>query len=455
MRIDVGVLKSRLVTDNPKLLKALRELYSFSTPGARYTAAGRSGRWDGKTNFISSSGYFRSGLLSHILEDLKKIECTPEINYTFDRNLITPENWDIPGFSLRDYQDEAMVAIACKHRVIIQSPTGSGKTLMMACAVKALQGRKITILFDAKQLLEQTYSFFVNECGLDNIGINYGEGYVYGDVMLTTVQSVETILDSHLEESEVIMVDEVHKFSTGKHRLAVIQSFPNAQYRIGFTATMPKDQIPKHNLLGAFGPVRQIRTTKDLIDEGKLTRPSIQMLPLKEPEQDYSDESYETVYNDLVVNNKERNQDILRIVNLIKETNEKARILILVNRLEHGKKLQELIGSESFYLRGEDGVGERYATIQSFVSSDRPTVLLGTKILETGIDIREITHFINARGLRSPIATIQALGRSLRLHESKDRVFIYDFMDRGKYIGDHARKRYNTYRKEGHEVEVL
>jgi hypothetical protein len=28
-------------------------------------------------------------------------------------------------------------------------------------------------------------------------------------------------------------------------------------------------------------------------------------------------------------------------------------------------------------------------------------------------------------------------------------------MDRGKYLDVHARKRYNTYKREGHEVEIL
>jgi len=455
MQIDIGILHSRIHTDNQKLLQALRSLYSFSVPGAAYTSAGRSGRWDGKTNFITVLGKFRTGLLPRILEDLKRIECEPTLNYTYDRNLITPENWKIDGYTLRDYQEEAVLVGVSNHRAVIQAPTGAGKTLIMAAIIKALQGRKITLLFDAKHLLTQTYKFLTDTCGIDNIGLCYGEGYIYGDIMLCTVQSIEHILDTHLEETEVLMVDECHKFANGTQRLAAIKSFPNAQYRLGFTATVPRESIPLYNLEGALGKTHKVRTTKDLVEEGHLTKPSIQMLSMDQPKENYQGYSYNDMYEVLIVENEERNQKIVDIVNTIRSNHDNARILILVNRLEHGQNLQSLLEGSCFYLRGEDDIGERYSTIRRFVSCPESSVLLGTRILETGVDIREITHFINARGLKSPIATIQALGRSLRLYDNKDQVFIYDFMDKGRYLAAHSRKRYNTYKKEGHEVEIL
>jgi len=78
MKIQVGIQKSRIYTDNPKLMKALQKLYTFRVPGATYTTAYRSRSWDGKKRFISQSGVFRSGLLIKMLAHLKKIECIPE-----------------------------------------------------------------------------------------------------------------------------------------------------------------------------------------------------------------------------------------------------------------------------------------------------------------------------------------------------------------------------------------
>ena len=60
MKIHVGIQNSRIETDNPKLLQALYELYSFKIPGAEYSAAYKRRQWDGKTHFISKSGVFKN-----------------------------------------------------------------------------------------------------------------------------------------------------------------------------------------------------------------------------------------------------------------------------------------------------------------------------------------------------------------------------------------------------------
>ena len=81
MKIHVDKLNSRIDTDNPDLLRALYELYSFKIPGSEYSTAYKRRQWDGKTHFISKSGVFQSGLLCRLLADLKKIECEPEIEH--------------------------------------------------------------------------------------------------------------------------------------------------------------------------------------------------------------------------------------------------------------------------------------------------------------------------------------------------------------------------------------
>jgi len=454
MRIEVGTIKTKICTDNPQLLRELVKLYTFNVPGYEFSTAYRQRRWDGKQRFISKTGVFKTGLLNKILKDLAKIECSPEIVLNPELPS-SPEIQKIQAFDYYPFQETFINKALTDRRGIVKSPTGSGKTLIMAGIVKALHGRKMVILFNAKQLLTQTYDFLTKKCGIENVGLCFGEGYIYGDIMLCTVQSIDKILDTHLEDTEVLLVDEAHEFANGKVTLAAINSFPKAQYRIGFTATPPSSEgIPQLNLIGAFGDIWKETSTHDLIEEGKLTKPLIQLIRL--PSASGSDEnlSYTEIYETFIIENEERNKKIYDIISFIKQKNKRARILILVKNLKHAEKLHKALEG-SFRLWGDDEITSRYETISKFLKAKESTILIGTKVLQTGVNIEELTHFINARGLKSEIATLQALGRALRRHESKDRVYIYDFMDNVKYLKKHSQLRKNHYLSEGHEVEIL
>ena len=249
----------------------------------------------------------------------------------------------------------------------------------------------MVLLFNAKQLLTQTYKFLTDTCGIDNVGLCYGEGYIYGDIMLCTVQSIEKILDTHLKETEVLMVDECHEFANGKLTLAAIRAFPKAKIRLGFTATPPRENIARYNLEGALGEVWEIVETSDLVESGKLARPIIQLVDRTYAASGADEDlSYLEVYEQYIIENDIRNKIIREIVDDIKRKNKRARILI-----------------------------------------------------------------INARGMKSEIATLQALGRALRRHDSKEVVYIYDFLDKEKYLLEHSRARKRHYQNEGHEVIIL
>ena len=458
MLIEVGILKSKINTDNDKLLDALYRLYSFKIPGIEFSRAYQRNRgWSGKKHFISRGGVFRTGLLSRVLEDLKKIGCNPEL--VFEE---TPseeyKEWVIPEFTYYDYQESLIKEGLSKKRAVIKSPTGSGKTLIMAGLVKALIGKKMVLLFNSKQLLKQAYDFFIDDCNLDNIGLCFGEGYIYGDIMLCTVQSIEKILDTHLEEAEVLMVDECHEFCNGKTTLPAIQAFPKALYRYGFTATTPTEDISLYNLEGALGQIIISKTAAELITQGKLTKPIIQLVKVPYTEEEVAtsqDMSYLEVYDTFIINNKNRNKIIEDIVNDIRKENKGSRILILTKTLDHGRALENLFGEGSQFLEGANTIGERYQAISRFRGYKGSSVLIGTKILQTGVNIKEITHLINARGMKSEIATLQALGRALRRHESKEVVYIYDFLDKVKYLKKHSSARKKHYKKEGHEIIIL
>ena len=312
--------------------------------------------------------------------------------------------------------------------------------------LKALENYTGLVIFNKKQLVHQTYEFLTKN-GFD-VGIAFGEGVDIKPITLCTIQSIDKVIDTHLKHSEFIIIDEVHEFSKGKMSLKVIKSFPNASYRIGMTATVPKDPVAKLNLISALGKVIKEVDASELIDLGFLTKPKIHILPAPQVPLETKD-PYIDIYRKSITENALRNSLIHSIVSTIQ--NGPSKTLILVKDLAHAKALQELIPG-SLKLEGKDGLTTRNSTVKEFVSQEKG-VLIATTIFQTGVDIPEITHLINARGLKSEIATLQALGRALRTHSSKQKVYIYDFMDKAPYLEKHSKERIKSYKSLNFEVD--
>lgn len=447
MKILVGIQTSKIETDNLELLKTLIDLYSFRIEGYSFTSLYKKTHWDGKKKFISKTGFFRSGLLERLVKDINKTGIVPEIIKDYKEKTFSIKS--IEKYKLHDYQEEIVKSCLLKKRGIIKSGTGSGKTIMMASLIKSLDLPTV-IFFQKIQLAHQTLKF-LQSCGISDIGICQGDNFQRGKVMLCTTKSIEKLLSEYEpEDFKVLLADECHEFSKGEDSLAIIQSFPEALYRFGLTATVPIDPIRQFNLEGAFGPVIESKSTTQLIEDGVLAKPIIQMITV---EQEYEEDlSYSQVYQSYIVNSEIRNKTISDIIQFVYSKNDNSRILVIVENIEHGNILHDLIPN-SIFIEGKDDIESRYSLIDSFLSSKYSSTLIGTKIIQTGINIHEITHFVNARGLKDYIPTIQALGRSMR--RNTDKVYVYDFIDNVPYLKEHSKKRMKHYKLEGHEIQKL
>jgi superfamily II DNA or RNA helicase len=455
MRIVIGNLTSVLETDNPSILNALEDTYSFYIPGYQFSQAYKKRRWDGKKRYFTSTGKFRTGLLYRVIKDLEKIGATDielENKPNQEEHYIPP----VGKFEYREYQEKAIYQCLKRKRAIVDSPTGSGKTLIMAGCIAALQHEKditAVVLFREKGILKQTYEFF-KACGIRDLGYNSGEGYVPGKIMLSTVQSIERITDTHLQ-ADLLMVDEAHQFCKGETTIAAVESFPNASYRLAFTATPPREIAKDINarmvLEGAFGPVYTTRSAEDLIKDGSLAKPVIQVIdntPVSSVDEDLS---YLEVYDEYIVNCNLRNDKVKEIVSKVYQSNPKAKILILVKNLQHVENLQARIDN-CYTIEGKDDIETRYDIIKSFVNDDKPATIVGTTVMQTGISIDEITHMINARGLSGEVPTLQGLGRGIRKADGKDTMYFYDFYDRMPYLEKHSKTRIQHYKRLKFEV---
>ena len=242
----------------------------------------------------------------------------------------------LKGISLYSEQ-QALVSKALENkRGIVVAPTGSGKTLLIACILNSLcslyKKKKAIILFSGKLLAKQTYDFVKKYTDLISVGICTGEGFIQGDVMFCTTKSLEKVYDYH-EDADILIADEVHEFSSSKSdNLACIEAFANAEYRFGFTATMPEEDIPNLNVIGALGPTIEEKNTQELIAEGKLAKPTIQIVNI-ERDKTPTDYDYQSIYSQCIVNNQSRNEIIAKIVDAIEVSQSRSYIKSVWNKV--------------------------------------------------------------------------------------------------------------------------
>ncbi|WP_265328406.1 DEAD/DEAH box helicase, partial [Acinetobacter baumannii] len=106
------------------------------------------------------------------------------------------------------------------------------------------------------------------------------------------------------------------------------------------------------------------------------------------------------------------------------------------------------IGIRARYIRGEDDQGERKSALTELANKDID-VLIGTTILDVGVDVPAVGLIILAGGGKAEVALRQRIGRGLRAKKFGPNVaFIVDFTDQhNSTLKSHARQRLQIIRE--------
>ena len=347
----------------------------------------------------------------------------------------------LPNFDYVEHQVRGLQALLKTNKGIIMAPTSAGKSSLMAAWLK-LTNLPTLILTDRATLGAQLAQDFRDK-GID-CGFCSGNGVRQGFCMVSTIQSVKKL---DVSRFQMVLVDECHR-SSSKSFQDFLASF-GCPLKYGFSAS------PSNGNLLDFARIRQQLgsiiiqiKSNELMDNGVMAKAKINLVKIDCPETfDYPSA------NDLgIVHNKARNEVIK---NIVEKHREEGYICILVSILEHGKELNEVIPG-SVYLKGEDPLNKRMEVINKFNNGEVP-VLIGTNILQEGISISNMKTLIMASGGKAVTATIQRIGRVLRITKEKRQGVFYDFIDmNNKYLFKHSKQRLSLYKKEGYDdISIL
>jgi superfamily II DNA or RNA helicase len=250
----------------------------------------------------------------------------------------------------------------------------------------------------------------------------------------------------------------------------VARQCTNAYYRIGVSATPWRDagdDLLIEAVLAKRKPEFAINASY-LIKKGYLVPATIYFVPIK---QVYKGKNYHKVYQEAIVDNKERNDAIIKIATKMYKTKDTT-TLILIKNIEHGEKLQALLSlrikPKAFtvtvddpktgkptivrvknieFLSGKDAPLRRKAVIQA-VKEKKCRFLIGSTIADEGLDIPSLDCLILAGGGKSSTRAFQRIGRVIRLFEGKTRAICFDFQDYTPMLRRHSRVREKLYRTE-------
>lgn len=247
-----------------------------------------------------------------------------------------------------------------------------------------------------------------------------------------------------LSTFEFVIAEEAHE-SGGTEYFDVMQHCINAHYRLALTATpfMKEDEEANMRLMACSGMVGIIVTEKELIEKGILAKPYFMFIDNKRPLGVFPTTNYVSAYDDGIVHNDLRNQDI---VNWAKwGAVRKLPVLILVNRTEHGNILKNMLQSDGLrcsFIYGKDEEEVRQLNLQKLGNGDID-VLIGTNILDVGVDVPSIGEVILAAGGKAEVQLRQRIGRGLRKKKTgKNVTYIVDFQDSfNKHLLKHAKTR--------------
>lgn len=475
----------------------IQKMLSYDVDGGRYSG-GDSG-WDGQsTMFTWSSGVFPAGFARAVAADLNRsgVKCA-----LVRKELIKPlgnPNPVVSSFPYNPdyaYQDETCERLVRFGGMIAQIATGGGKS-QIACKAAARIGRMTLFITTRSMLMYQMQSNFQESMDYraehgepwlknEKVGvIGSGELKFSRFINVATVQTLSSFLsepgadltkdkrDFHLRRRELIkkmlsnvsllVLEEAHEAS-GESFYEIARLCKKADYRLALTATpFMKDSTEANmRLMAVSGRIEIKVSEKYLIDKGILAKPIFLYRKIGYvPDTELLNKEltgkhinfrvnmstpYQKAYQLGITYNLGRNTAIVGTAVQFKQHG--LSCMTLVRHERHGQILKAMLeekGLVASFINGKSSSSTRSAKLIE-LASGKIDVLIGSTILDVGVDVPSVGAVIIAGGGKAEVELRQRVGRGLRKKKKQANIcFIADFLDTSnKHLMSHSYERKN------------
>jgi len=270
----------------------------------------------------------------------------------------------------------------------------------------------------------------------------------------TIIDKPETVYNLHIKNDhnyvvEQAVVSNCHQVKADVLTALLTQTFAHIPIRWGLTGTLPELEQDKLSLLSAIGPVVGELHAAELQEQGVLANCHVNILQTRES----------AVYNRYPDELKFLTTDTARLkwmADSIMNIKDSGNTVVLVDRIETGKKLAELIPN-SVFVSGGVKTKDRAKTYDTIRILDDQVVIATFGVAAVGLDIPRIFNLVMVEPGKSFIRVIQSIGRGLRMANDKDHAMIYDITSTCKFSKRHlaARKKHYDTAKYPYTIEKV
>lgn len=338
---------------------------------------------------------------------------------------------------LRDYQIEICEkvngAFEAHRSVMMQMPTGTGKTVVLASLVKQYLNRdadcSVLIVAHRIELIEQTGTF------LNHFGIDYGviaggkRPAVLKRVMVASVQTLSKNLDIDLSPS-LVVIDEAHHALAKTYQM-LWAAWPEAKF-LGLTATPYR--MSGDGFTDLFEVLVDSWSVKQFIADGWLSPYDYYSIrPDSEEQQEIDSLKKRGADGDFQMKDLREKLDVRPSIERLFESFErfafdKKGIIYAIDiaHAEHIAEFYRLQGVNAVAISSKTPAKERAEVIRTFKDENRIQILVSVDLFSEGFDFPDVEFIQMARPTLSLAKYLQMVGRGLRPCHGKQCCTIID-----------------------------
>ena len=326
---------------------------------------------------------------------------------------------------LRDYQIDicSRVSEAFEHQrsVMVQMPTGTGKTVVLAELVKRLKmkndGLKILIVAHRRELVGQIKAT-IKRMKMDSRNIT-----------VETIQTISRRIDALDFIPSLVVIDEAHHALAKTYKM-MWDAWPDARF-LGLTATPCRlngkgftdlfDVLVQSWDIPTFIKEKWLSTYDFVsIKSDGVTQRLIDSLQKRGADGDYQNKEMDMLLN--------KRPSIERLYQSFEEYGKDRKGIVYAINISHAKKIMELYqehGIKAVAIDSKTPAAERQADIEAFKNGDIQ-VLVNVDIFSEGFDCPDVEFVQLARPTLSLAKYLQMVGRGLRVAKGKKNCVIID-----------------------------